>query len=492
MLKFREALNFNNNPVLKYVGALFLFLLLQKLLIYFGFHISFNDFYHKDNATWNITQGNGMYINLWGRSYLSNHFYPYHYLIALFYKLYNHPVWLLLFQVLCQTVMAWGILQIAYKKLGKKSLLTVTALLLLNYQFRRMNIEPLFGETVMAPLITWIIYGLLFNRHRLVFILTALMLFTKETAVTFIFMLSVYQILVKKQYGRALFWILISSFHAIYLIKFWMPALNTVNKYDFGNYYAYMGDGPMAILKTFCTRPDIIFRQILSGENALYTIALLMPFGFIALLNPIVLLGVGTYLQNILAERQPLMVDVGYHVSQPLLPILFISAIVVWAKIKYKKNTFTQIAKGFIYLSIILNIMVFIALDLRTFYISKNTVQNYEVMSLIPKDASVSTSKYLGSHLFHRPDFYRFPFHNNADYIWVDIQDHVFPRKEDPLTIIKSLYSNGEFSQIFKGLALQYTAPWSEYYEEISQLERNPNYTVISRKGQTLLFKRIK
>lgn len=491
MLKLPDTINLKKNPVLKWVLGLFLFLLIQKLLVYFGFHITYNDFYHKDNATWNITQGNGMYINLWGRTYLANHFYPYHFLIAFFYKLYNHPFWLLLFQVLCQTVMSWGILQISYKRLGKKSLLTVTLLLLVNYQFRRMNIEPIFGETVMAPLITWIIYGLLYNRHRLVFGLTGLMLLTKETAVTFIFMLSVYQIVFKKQYGRALFWIAISSFHTIYLIKFWMPTLNTVKEYDFGNYYAYMGSKPIDVIKTVFTRPHIILKQWLDGANILYSIGLLMPFGFLPLLSPLLLLGAGTYLQNVLAARQPLMVDIAYHVSQPLLPILFISSILVWERLRNKKSTGMRIAKGFVIFSIILNVLLFTALDLRTFQFSKNTIQKYQVMKLIPKNASLSTSKYLGSHLFHRSEFYRFPIHENADYIWVDIQHYVFPYKKDPVTIVKRLWAEGKAWQIFKGIALQPAAPKPIYYETIKQLENDPNYSVVSRKGQTILFKRI-
>jgi uncharacterized membrane protein len=453
----------------------FAFLLIQKLFVFYGFQTSFNDFYNKSNATWNASLGNGLYIDLWGKSYFSNHFYPFYYLIALPYMIAPTDFWLLLFQVVCQTVMAWAILKIAFEYFGKRGAWITLGLLFANYTFRRFNIEPLFGESVMAPLIAWVMYFLIKKRDIPVLILSFLILFTKENAVVFLAMLGGFYIVFRRQYVIGLSLIGIGTIHVWYLIKVFIPSYN-VDGYEFSRYVDYGGSS-----------------RILKMSDFWYVLGLLMPLGFLPLFSSYSVLGLGFVLQNILSVNQKLMVDLSYHVSQPLIPIFFISSILA-LDFLLKKGTHTQFlrfAKGCVALGVFLNILLFIFLDLRVFCVNRSTWDAHRLLRQIPAQASVSASRNYGAHLCHRKAFYRFPEYENADYVIVEKRDYFFTDGEPPNIRVQWAITHGEIGRLVLALLFETAPPSKKYFDALESLKKDPQYLLIDQGKGCFLFKRI-
>ena len=475
----RLLLLIRNSLLFQIILGIFLFLIFQKLCVYYSFHTSFNDFYHKANATWNIYQDNGMLINLWGKSYLSNHFYPFHYLIAIFYFIFPTPVWMMLFQVVCQTIMAAAILKLAEEQLGRKGLIVTTALLFANYSFRRFNIEPLFGESVMAPLVAWIIYFLIHRKDRFVLILTLLLFFTKESVASIVVMIGAYYFLFRKKYIYGAFLALIAIFHALFLIYYFIPSFNPAG-YDFSSYFAYSG-GDLSTK----------FFRIFNGRDIGYLIGLLLPLGFLPLFCEYFILGLGVMAQNILSVHQKLMIDLGYHTSQPLIPILFMSAILVYSKFSksIKPPFIFKYFRSFIIISIALNLLLFTFLDLRVFYFDSFAADTHRFLSQIPPTASASGSKYIGAHLSQRSQFYRFPRHQDADYIIVENRDQLLSHHQ-PHAQVGQLLSDGYYLSTLKALVFDASPHNASYYLAIEKLRNNPNYEIIGEGRGVLLFKR--
>lgn len=466
--------------------AVFVVLLIQKLFVFYGFHTSFNDFYHKANATWNITQGNGLRIDLWGKSYFSNHFYPFYYIVALGYFIAPTAFWLLLFQVICQSVMTWGILQIAYDVFGKKGTWITLGLLFANYGFRRYNIEPLFGETVMAPLIAWILYFLIQSKDRWVLLLCFFMLFTKENAVAFLAPLGVFYVVIRHRVVIGLGLIAVSTFHAWYLIHIFIPSYNPVG-YDFSSYFSYLSYSPKTVIK-------IILAKMLSSTTFSYLLGLLFPLGFMSLFSVYSVLGVGVILQNLLSMNQKLMIDLGYHVSQPLIPILFVGAIFgtkAWLDRK-PHHRFLTVAKGFVYFGIFLNILLFIFLEIRLFYVDQSVWDAHRLLRQIPPKAAVSASRFYGAHLSHRHVFQRFPDYDLAEYILVETKSYYFYDDIPSNITVKKAFENHDVLHLIRALIFEAAPPEKIYYDTISALQSDPHYRVIGRGQSCLLFQRVK
>ena len=69
------------SPITWILIGLGLFFFIEKTAMHYGFQTSYFDLYFKDNSTWNITQGKGLYLSMDKKSFFAEHFYPYFYLL---------------------------------------------------------------------------------------------------------------------------------------------------------------------------------------------------------------------------------------------------------------------------------------------------------------------------------------------------------------------------------------------------------------------------
>jgi uncharacterized membrane protein len=90
--------------------------------------------------------------------------------------------------------------------------------------------------------------------------------------------------------------------------------------------YGTLGDSPVDILKSFFTRPGLVWQIATEPARVDYLVGLLMPFGFLSLLAPeIILLSLPVLLANLLSAY-PAQYYGDFHYSAPLVPYFAVSA----------------------------------------------------------------------------------------------------------------------------------------------------------------------
>lgn len=89
-----------------------------------------------------------------------------------------------------------------------------------------------------------------------------------------------------------------------------------------------LGDSPLAIVRSFFTRPDLMWQIVTETPRVHYLLGLLASAGFLSLLGPdILLLGAPLLLVN-LFSAYPAQYSGEFHYSAPLVPYFVVAAIV--------------------------------------------------------------------------------------------------------------------------------------------------------------------
>jgi len=433
------------------------FAFLTKFAMHLGFQTYYWDLYFTDSSLWHVTQGHGLYLSIQGRSFFSDHFYPFFYLIAPFYFIHATPIWLFLFQATGLTVCILPILKLAEKYFGKKGLWGSILLILAYFPFRAAMIQEVHGEIVIAALIAWVIYFLETKRFWPAVILTLLIGLAKETAVVTISMIGLYFILFERRIRTGLALIVFGLLHAILILKFFIPSFG-VTEYAYVGRYAYLGSGFSSVFKTILTQPWRPILHFFSLPTLGYLVALLLPFAFLPLLSPYLLIGVGIILQNCLAETSSQMADISTHYTIPLIPILFLAFITQLhvLKSKWSAEKFHQWVGRFKKITvfcIVLNLFLFTFLELRRYMINSAHVEaSIHGVQHIPKNASISASNSLFPRVHYRKHVFLYPELSNADYVLVALPEDTFPMDVQAGHYLKTEFKQGHYGRLLWAL----------------------------------------
>jgi len=476
--------------------GLFLFFLIQHLFKHFGFNTHYFDLYFKDHTTWNLTQGQGLYLSIHNKPFFADHFYPIFYAISLLYFIKATPVWLFIIHALCLTLTALPILKLAKNTFGKKGMLITFGLMLAYYPFRRANLDYLHGEVVMAPLIAWICYFLYYNRFTPAILLTLLFALTKETAAVILVMLGLYITIFKKRAKLGLTITLYGIAWGLFIFKVFFPHFQEEG-YAYISRYSHLGDSFKTILQTLLTHPLYVLKHLLSLQNIGYLFGLLAPLCFLPLFSGFIVIGFGVLLQNMLSDV-PSMTDIGAHYSIQLIPILFIGAIATLKKIQVssqEKWTATcRFLKPMVLFFVSLNLLAFIFMDIRVFILSPQVKQNYDLIKQVPPQATLSASSRFLVHTHYRPHITFFPHLKGYDYVLVDGDDPNFPPDKTPIDFIKEEWQKGSKLKVLKALLMgeKSFSPINrkDHMAALEALKKNTDYELIAKKGESYLFKK--
>lgn len=163
--------------------------LLSKLVQYYGFRISDWDTGIYSNLLWNLVNGNWFYSGVLNRNHLGEHFCPIIVVFAPFFILYPSPVWLLGAQGLAVGT-TYVLLYFVGVKIfceAKTNFAKPLALVFAIWAFfyRPLTSALLFEfhpSTLATPLLAAAVLALLHNRDRVLWLLVAFLLLSKENA----------------------------------------------------------------------------------------------------------------------------------------------------------------------------------------------------------------------------------------------------------------------------------------------------------------------
>jgi len=402
------------------------------------------------------------------------------FLIVPLYILWQSPKLLLLVQVIIAGAGALPLYLIS-QKLLKSSLAGLV------FAFAYL-VSPILGAallfdfhafTLVSSFLFFAFYFLLEKRYLPYFIFILLALTCKEEVSLLVFLLGIY-IYLKHNKKIGLTTILLGLTWFIIVFFIIMPHFRSGSEYIFLSRYAYLGKDKMTIIKNLITRPGLIIYGFKNINKLVYLLYLILPLAGLCLFSPFIILGAPTLFINLLSAEQT-MYSCGFHYSAPLLFYLLISSIfgLIFLIKRFKKNDSLILYKPLLIL-FISSLLFGGQFRFQTHGITKDNfnrppsikkiyaesfsrrVKNREkVVSLIPKDASLSTSVMLGVFFAGRRDLYMFPLIKDAEFIalekpginWIQISE-------------------------------------KDYKKAINDLEKNKNYQLIYEDDYYLVFKR--
>nr|MBI5455768.1 DUF2079 domain-containing protein [Candidatus Levybacteria bacterium] len=232
-------------------------------------------------------------------------------------------------------------------------------------------------------------------------------------------------------------------------------------------YYSDFGGSATGILANVFLNPVKTFATIFKSDNIIYLLRLLAPVGFLSLISPLILIFALPDLGINLLSNNAQLHQIYYQYTSAITPFIFISSIYgsTYLIKRLKNLTFEK-------LSIFILISAFVSqyflgplpftkkANIDIFYNNfyyKNDVSNY--LKSIPKEYSIAATNNLGSHLSRRENIYTIP-------IGIDKADIILFLLNDP-----------------------YAQPSLEKQIEMTvNLEKNPNYVLLYKKSDFIVF----
>ncbi|MFH0861141.1 MAG: DUF2079 domain-containing protein [Candidatus Altiarchaeota archaeon] len=426
---FQSANNILKNPrrtLTLFAVAYFLLFSTICFLKYVSFSYGY-DLTAFNQVVWATSHGNLFYSSLYkNNTFLSEHFSPILLLFAFPYKLIPHPLTLLALQTLALTLGVFPLYRIAEAELGVKAALVFSLSYLLYPPLHYLNLAEFHTEIFAAPLLLYAFYHLRigsFSRYIL-FILLAMSCKENIPLVTLMFSFyALYRRMTPK------WWV---STFVLSVLWFYLATQVVIPhylgaSYKFYNRYSTLGDSPTRMASTLAGSPFKVLGFALMPEKILYLLILLSPLAFLSLASPVILLGLPIFAQNLLADyRWQYAIYTQYHAA--LVPFLFLSAVYGVKRlsrfIKMKHLLVALLAATLVSNLIILSVRA------PPFSLEARDAIAWDMVSLIPSDASVSADHRLTPALsgrYHLHLFNRGGVPSGTEYLIIDYRNAEWP-----------------------------------------------------------------
>jgi hypothetical protein len=290
----------------------------------------------------------------------------------------------------------------------------------------------------------------------------------KEYVSLIVIMLGVYIVLKKNNIKIGTVTFLLGLFWFFMVYKLIPSFFQTGKEKMMIQNYSHLGSSIGEVLRNVILHPINTLLKVITFEKMATIVLLLLPIGFLALLNLYTLfIGLPVLAGLILSD----FFAYTNHHNGTLIPFIFISSIFsaeyLIRKFSHKfKNIYYAVAI-FVLLSSLFSSIFYGASPLSWRFWDKSSyrywgnLQQFKVtqhdkiadkfIKMIPPEASVSASNHLASHLSQRQTIYHFPYPKDfkeIDYILVDLLEY-FPTywgpREEEIDTLKSLLSNNNF-----------------------------------------------
>ena len=408
-----------------------------------------------DQALWKYSQFKAPYSSFKEAILLTDHFGPILALFSPLYWIWSDPRMLLLAQEFLLVTGAIPVYLLSLKKIKNKLSSLIIVFLFLYFIGIQSAVSADFHlAAITATFLSFTIYFLEIKKWRYFWIFFVLSLLCKEDVPAYLFGISLYAIITKKEYKRGFIGAFVSIAYFYCINNFFIPILQST-PIKFGN----LGGKSSGFIRIAFNNPVEFFRNFVYPVVKIRNIFLILfSFGFLPIFSSLFWLTAPFNFLRFFSD--PARYGLHFHYTAALAPILAFSMINVMTKFKkqYLKYCFLAIAViGSFYtnkpnldpgyptppISFVFK---------RAFWVlPPRNKDYYEMMSLIPLDASVSAQTALLPHLSHRDKIYRFPDnYDSADYVLLAPTESPYPIDWEKYEIIKEeLLNNPNYEKIY-------------------------------------------
>jgi uncharacterized membrane protein len=253
-------------------------------------------------------------------------------------------------------------------------------------------------------------------------------------------------------------------------LKVFIPAFREDHGFLYGFVFAWLGDGPLEMLRTLVLRPGYVVQHVVTPGKLRYLFELFAPLLFLPLLRPDILLMALPALAINLLSTEHIHWSIRYHYQAFVVPFLLIATIYAvstpprpeaepaWHRWYQRSKPWLAgalVAAALAAQLLIRSPLIHLATRPRD---GQHIAQAQTLMQRVPPDAPLTVTSALGAHMARRRELYFFPgnviyppeFAERGRYLLADL-DEVPPEDRGRLRALqhserwRTLVDDGQF-----------------------------------------------
>lgn len=417
---------------------------------------------------------------LQGISRFAIHFEPILIPVAALYALWPTPQVLLALQTVVVASGAFPAFWLARLRLRNEWIaLLIAGLYLLYPELQQAEAFFFHAVTMTAALLLFTLYFLYTRRTGWMMLFALLSLACKEEVLLVILMLGCWVLVFQQRrrcgfllIGLAIVWAGLD----LLIFHLFSPGGQPL----LASRYAYLGKGPLEIVRTLFLHPFGILRaHLLESEHSRYVRLLLAPAGYLPLLAPwVLLLAAPSIALNLLSSDRNQYLGV-FHYNAEIVPLLIFATIealvlLLWLTrwgLEHWRTAPARLGAALsprrlqaVLLALLSFFLLFSVLRVDQTYgvlpfsrgfslpeVSAHDAVARRFLDRIPASASVSAQDTLVPHISNRADIYLFPYGvGAADYVFLDVtRSSVYPYQAGQyVSAVKALLLHGQYGLV--------------------------------------------
>ena len=375
-------------------------------------YFSYDDFdlAIHDQIIWNILHGR-IFNSILGVDFLGNHAHFISFLVAPFYLLFPHPLFLLFLQTVFLAAGAFPLYALARGYHSCRLSLIIAAAYLLYPGLGYTNLYE-FHPTCFAVFFILCTAYYFYKENFFFFnIFMALSLLCQENIALIFMMWGFYALILRRELKWVWWPVCLGLVYFLCCVYIILPGFNK-NTFNFFHIYGPLGDSFGKVVQTCIFHPVKVAAILFQPQKMIFLAQLFISLLFIPFFSPLSLLPAFLiFMQHLLSSRLS-EVSLHYHYTAELIPFIFIAFVFGLKKIfpagsKHKILGYILFFNA-LFVNLIMGPHFCLMRDFKIMPFKFDVEQNEAMLDQIPKEASVvATFEYL-PHLSHREDLYSF------------------------------------------------------------------------------------
>ena len=296
-----------------------------------------NDFGIYAQLVWTASEGRPFYSSLTRQTtnFLGHHFMPLVTIISPFYRLWPDARLMLIAQAIMLATGAFPLFAFARRRLSQGIAFLVVIAYLLSPFLAFIALFEFHEIALSVPFLIAAGAALLEKRNYATVLWLIPALLAKEEVALIAIGFGFYALFIQRRWRFGVGLTIGTVVWAISLFGWIIPTLNYIEKnYTFAYRYPSLGDTPRKIVISALTKPTLVLTLLSDEIKHRFLLKLMIPLGGLPLLGlPAMLLAFPTLTYLMLSEYS-LHFDISHHYSAPILPFLYLSAVVALERLQ--------------------------------------------------------------------------------------------------------------------------------------------------------------
>lgn len=352
-------------------------------------------------------------------NYLGNHFTPIMAVFVPVYLVWPDPRVLLLAQVVAAALAAMALYWLAREQLPTPWAGVLLAAAFLAYPaLQHQTLTDFHGVALGTTAVMWAFFALLSRRNLLLFCILPVMLLIREDLTLVIVMMGVYAFFIQRRRRLGLILFLLGLAASALVILVLIPAFRGGRVFHYSDYYDYLGDSPLGMLRTILVEPGVWLPRAFYRPKLELLVQLLLPVAFLPVLVPSVFLLGASALAYLFLVDYPFrpIYTLGTQYQALLMPFIFtgtvlgIARLVGWLGAKWGQKRVALLASGVVLVLCLATSALWGPVADETkraeFRVDEQALAERALLAQIPPEAGVVADDRFASYLSTREGFF--------------------------------------------------------------------------------------